>query len=113
MLLERFKAEVSKNPDIAPYAAELRRMAKEREKDLIRTMILSLYVQDTRSLRRDLLKIEMLGTAQATSPSQRSALLRCLFGVVALYVDVSDLLVLCDQIEEAHKDSSPALDTRG
>ena len=115
ILVEQIKEDVCRNSDanLIPYVFEFREMEKDCERNLIHTLMLNLYAQDVQSLRRDLAKIEVLGTAQASSPSQRSALLRCLFGVVSLYIDCSDLLALCGQIEDAYKDSSPALDTRG
>ena len=86
-------------------------MEKEREQSVIKALFLCLYAQDVQSLRRDLSKIEVLGTAQAT-PTQRAALLRCLYGVVSLYVDdFEGILAKCDQIEGACKDSSLNLDT--
>lgn len=112
MLLERFKAEVSRNPetDVTSYAAELRKIAKEKETALIRTLMLNLYAQDARSLRRDLTKSVVLGTAQVP-PSQRAALLHAFMGVVSLYFDSSELLAVYDKVEDACKGGTPALDT--
>lgn len=89
-LLAKFKDDVSRNPsaDFAPsiraLAAEFRKLEKEREKRLVDALFLNLYGMDAKSLRRDLGKLAVLGTAQP-APSQRIALLRCLFGVLALY----------------------------
>ena len=70
-------------------------MEKEREQSIIDKLFLCLYAQDAQSLRRDLSKLEVLGTAQAT-PSQRAALLRCLYEVVSLYVDFSEIIKMCE-----------------
>lgn len=114
VLVEKIREDVCRNPDanLIPYVFEFREMEKDCERNLIHTLMLNLYAQDVQSLRRDLAKIEVLGIAPAP-PSQRAALLRCLYGVAFLYFDLSDLLALCDQVEEAYKDSSHALDTRG
>lgn len=72
-------------------------MEKEREQSVIKALFLCLYAQDAQSLKRDLSKLKVLGTAKAT-PSQRAALLRCLYGVVALYVqdDFSGIVKMCE-----------------
>ena len=114
ILVEKIREDVCRNPDanLIPYVFEFREMEKDCERNLIHTLMLNLYSQDVCSLRRDLTKFVVLGTAQV-QPSQRAALLHALIGVAYLYFDCSDLLALCNQIEEAHKDSSPVLDTRG
>ena len=111
-LLGEFKEEVCRNPDadLAPYAAELRKMAKNREKTLIRTLMLNLYAMDTQSLMRDLAKLAALGTAQAPR-SQRFAMLHAFMGVASLYFDLSELLAMYDKVEDTCKDGAPALDT--
>ena len=61
-------------------------------------------------------KLAILGTAKAT-PSQRTALLRCLYGVLSLYIqdDFSAVTSMCEQVEDAYRmeDGSPELDTQG
>ena len=112
ILVEKIREDVCRNPDanLIPYVFELREMEKDCEKNLICALMLNLYAQDVKSLKRDLAKIALLGTAEAT-PSQRAALLHAFMGVAALYFP--KLLAMYDKIEEAYKDSSPALDTRG
>ena len=112
-LLGEFKEEVCRNPDadLAPYAAEFRRMAKEQEKALIRTLMLNLYAQDTQSLMRDLAKLAALGTAQAPPSHQRAAMLHAFMGVASLYFDFSELLAMYDKAENACKGGGSELDT--
>lgn len=121
-LLTAFKEVVCSNPDanfapsIATLSAEFRALERERERFVVHTLLLNLYAQDARSLSKDLAKIAVLGTAQAT-PSQRAALLRCLYGVVSLYVQNGffDLIAMCDGVEDASSmgDSGSFLDTSG
>ena len=85
-------------------------MEKDCEKNLICTLILNLYAQDVKSLKRDLAKIAMLGgtaTTQAT-PSQRAALLHAFMGVAALYFP--KLLAMYDKIEDVYKEGRHDLD---
>ena len=122
MLLSKFKEEVGRDPDadftssIQTVAAEFRKMETEREQGVINTLFLNLYALDAHSLRRDLSKLAILGTAKAT-PSQRTALLRCLYGVLSLYIqdDFSAVTSMCEQVEDAYRmeDGSPELDTWG
>ena len=90
-MLTAFMEDVLRDPNadftssIQALAAEFRRMEKEREKRLVDTLFLSLYERDAKSLRRDLAKLSVFGKAEV-APSQRIALLRCLFGVLASYV---------------------------
>ena len=71
--------------ELVDIEKEIERLEKEREKRLVDTLFLSLYERDAKSLRRDLAKLSVFGKAEA-APSQRIALLRCLFGVLASYV---------------------------
>ena len=107
-----FKEEVCRNPDadLAPYIAAFREVARERERSLIRTLMLNLYAQDAQSLRRDLTKFAVLGNAQAPR-SQRVAMLHAFMGVASLYFDFSELLAMYDKVEDTCKDGAPALDT--
>ena len=80
-LLSEFKDEVCRNPGadftpkIAALAAEFRELEKDREMSVIKTLFLNLYTLDIHSLRRDLLKVAMLGYgAVKATPSQRVAL---------------------------------------
>lgn len=111
-LLGEFKEEVCRNPDadLAPYAAELRKMAKKQEKALVRTLMLNLYAQDTQSLMRDLAKLAALGTAQAPR-SQRFSMLHAFMEIAFLYFDFSELLAMYDKVEDTCKDGALALDT--
>ena len=112
-LLGEFKEEVCRNPDadLAPYAAELRKMAKKQEKALIRTLMLNLYAQDTQSLMRDIAKLAALGTAQAPPSHQRAAMLHAFMEIAFLYFDFSELLAMYDKVEDTCKDGASALDT--
>ena len=88
-LLTAFKEEVCRNPDsvnIKAFAAEFRKLEKEREKRLLDVLFLTLYERDAKALRRDLAKLSVFGGKAEVAPSQRIALLRCLYGVLALYV---------------------------
>lgn len=60
-------------------------------------MFLSLYGMDDSSLKRDLGKLVVFGAAEV-EPAQRFALLRCIYGVVALYIqDFSEIISMCEQ----------------
>lgn len=84
-------------------------MAKNREKALIRTLMLNLYAQDTQSLMRDLAKLAVMGTAQV-QPSQRAAMLHAFISVLSLYVaDFKEILSMYDQVEGDYKDGRPDL----
>ena len=111
-LLGEFKEEVCQNPetDLAPYAAELRKMAKKQEKALIRTLMLNLYAQDTQSLMRDLAKLAVLGNAQAPR-SQRFSMLHAFMEIASLYFDFPELLAMYDKVEDACKGGGSELDT--
>lgn len=116
MLLTEFKERVCQNPDgdftsdIQVLAAEFRQMEREREIRVIYTFFLNLYAQDAHSLKRDLAKIAVFGTAQAM-PNQRITLLRCLYGVVALYIHdgFSEIIAMCEQAEDSSSDLVDAL----
>lgn len=121
-LLMAFRDEVSRSPNadftsnIKTLAAEFRRMEKEREKRLVRTLLLNLYALQTDALRRDLAKVAVFGGAPA-APSQRLALLRCLYDVMSFFIQdgFSDLIAMCDHAEDASRmeDGSPDLDVWG
>lgn len=121
-LLMAFRDDVSRNPagdftsNIKMLAAEFRRMEKEREKRLIKNLLLNLYALDTDALRRDLAKLAVFGGAPA-APSQRLALLRCLYDVMSFFIQdgFSDLIAMCDHAEDASRmeDGSPDLDVWG
>lgn len=120
MLLSKFKEEVCRDPDadftpaIQTLAAEFREMERKRERNVVNSLFLNLYALDAYSLRRDLSKLAVLGSAKAT-PSQRVALLRCLYGTVSLFIqdDFSGLIEMCEEVEDAYRmeDGSPELDT--
>ena len=106
-LLSEFKDEVCQNPDtdfvrIAAVADKFREQENKRFSGVFFGMLLELYERDIQSLTRDLLKIKLLGRAKAT-PSQRTELLRCLYGIMGLYIqDVcAGIIAMCEQIEDA------------
>ena len=121
-LLMAFRDDVSRSPNadftsnIKTLAAEFRRMEKECEKRLVRTLLLNLYALDMDAFRRDLGKVAAFGGAPAV-PSQRLALLRCLYDVMSFFIQdgFSDLIAMCDHAEDASRmeDSSPDLDVWG
>ena len=85
-------------------------MEKDCEKNLICALMLNLYAQDVKSLKRDLAKIAVLGgtaTALAT-PSQRAAMLHAFMGVAALYFP--KILAMYDKIEDVYKEGCHDLD---
>ena len=90
-LLLKFENEVRKNPgaDFTPrikeLAAMLTRMERRREKRLINTLFLNLYEWDAASLRRDLCRLEVPGTAE-DPPSQRGRLFLCLYKTLSRYI---------------------------
>ena len=120
MLLSNFKDEVCKNPtadftpNIKAFAAEFRKLEKEREKRLLDVLFLTLYERDAKALRRDLAKLSVFGGKAEVEPSQRIALLRCLYGVLALYVK-DHFPETYAMVENASRmeDSGSFLDTSG
>lgn len=104
-----FKEEVCRNPDadFSPYTQELmhryRIMEAACTERVINTLFLNLYEQDAPSLKRDLLKVQMLGTAKATLSqyTNRTALLQCLYGALFSYIgeDFSDIIAMCDKVK--------------
>ncbi len=119
-LLSEFKDEVCHDPNadvtasIQTLAAEFRKMEKEREISVINTLFLNLYALDAHSLRRDIGKLSLLGTAKA-KPSQRVDLLQCLYGAMSLYIqdDFTEIIAMCEEVEDAYRmeDGSPELNT--
>ena len=109
ILVEKIREDVCRNSgaNLIPYVFELREMEKDCEKNLICALMLNLYAQDVKSLKRDLAKIALLGTTEAT-PSQRAALLHAFMGVAALYFP--KLLAMYDKIEDVYKEGRPDLD---
>ncbi len=95
--LSRFKDDLPQNPDaVKKYAAELREIEGGNERQLLRTLLLEFYDGEVDSLKRDLLKTQMLGAAKAT-PTERAVLLRYLYGVVSLYIqDFAEFLDMLD-----------------
>jgi len=109
--LLKFKEEVRRNPD-ADFTQEIRELAagfikmeQEREQSVINRLLLGLYGEDTRALRRDITKVIALGTAKA-APAQRAELLRCVCEVLALHTkeDFSGILAACDRLESADEE---------
>ena len=109
ILVEKIREDVCRNPDanLIKYVFQFREMEKDCERNLICALMLNLYAQDVKSLKRDLAKIALLGTAEAT-PSQRAALLHAFMGVAALYFP--KLLAMYDKIEDVYKEGRPDLD---
>ena len=118
-LLMAFRDDVSHSPDadftprIKALAAEFRKLEKECEKRLVDVLFLSLYGMDVKSLRRDLAKLSVVGKIEA-APSQRIALLSCLYGVLALYVKeyFPETYAMIENISKG-EESRLALDTWG
>jgi len=109
-LLSDFKEEVRRDPD-ADFTQKIRELAdtlirrkRYREQRVINTLLLGLYENDARSLRRDITKIITLGTAKAT-PAQRVELLRCLCEGLSLHTkeDFSGILEECGRLEGDEK----------
>ncbi len=97
--LSRFRDKVSQNPDaVKEFAAELREIEGGHERQILRTLLLELYDGDVDSLKKDLLKSEMLGAAKAT-PTERAVLLRYLYGAVSLYVPPEDFAKFLDMLD--------------
>lgn len=121
-LLMAFRDEVSRSPNadftsnIKALASEFRRMENESQKSLLKVLLLNLYALDTDTLRIDLAKLAVFGGAPA-APSQRLALLRCLYDVMSFFIQdgFSDLIAMCDHAESASRmeDGSPDLDVWG
>lgn len=122
LLLSKFKEDVCQDPNadftssIKALASEFRRMENERQKSLLKVLLLNLYALDKNALRRDLAKVAAFGGAPA-APSQRLDLLRCLYDVISFFIQdgFSDLIAMCDQAEDASRmeDGSPDLDIWG
>jgi len=110
-LLSKFKDEVRRDPDadftpvIQELAATLIKRKKYREQHVINTLLLGLYENDARALRRDITKVIALGTAKAT-PAQRTELLRCVCEVLSLHTkeDFSEILAECDRLAGADEE---------
>ncbi len=97
--LSRFKDDLPQNPDaVKKFAAELREIEGGNERQLLRTLLLELYEGEVDSLKRDLLKTQMLGAAKATS-TERAVLLRYLYGVVSLYVTQDNFAEFLDMLD--------------
>ena len=109
VLVEKIREDVCRNPDenLIKYVFQFREMEKDCERNLICALMLNLYAQDVKSLKRDLAKIALLGTTEAT-PSQRAALLHAFMGVAALYFP--KLLAMYNKIEDVYKEGCPDLD---
>lgn len=118
-LLSFFKEDVRRSPDadftsaIQELAEKFRKSEREREKRFVDTLFLALYGADEKSLRRDLAKLSVFGKAEV-DPSQRVALLRCLYRVLAPYVKdyFPETYAMVEAASGAEK-GTPALDTRG
>ncbi len=64
--LSRFRDKVSQNPDaVKEFAAELREIEGGHERQILRTLLLELYDGDVDSLKKDLLKSEIIFTLEA------------------------------------------------
>lgn len=121
-LLSVFKEEVCRNPDadFAPRIAELADQFSKQETKRFNgaffRLLLELYEGNIPSLKRDLLKTQLLGQAKAP-PSQRIAMLQCVYGIISLYIkdDFAGIIAICENIEDACRmeDGSSALDTWG
>ncbi len=97
--LSRFKDDLPQNPDaVKKYAAELREIEGGNERQLLRTLLLELYDGEVDSLKRDLLKSQMLGAAKAT-PTERAVLLRYLYRAVSLYVTQDNFAEFLDMLD--------------
>lgn len=122
MLLSKFKEEVCRDPDadfaprIAALADKFREQETKRFNGAFFMLLLELYEGSIPSLKRDLLKIRLLGTAKAT-PSQRIAILQCVYGIISLYIkdDFAGIIAICEDVEDAYRmeEGSPELDTWG
>ena len=79
-------------------------MENERQKSLLKVLLLNLYALDKNALRKDLAKVAVFGGAPA-APSQRLALLRCLYDAISFFIQdgFSDLIAMCDQAEDASR----------
>lgn len=104
-LLE-FAEAIRSDPDADP-APRIRALSDmfeksttQRVRTVIYTYLLKLYGFDSRSLKRDLAKVAVLGAGKA-EPSQRAALLRCLYGALPIYIkdNFAEIISLCEQIE--------------
>ena len=113
MLVDRIKEDVCRNPDanLIPYVFEFMEMEKDCERNLICDLMLNLYAQDVKSLKRDLAKLAMLGNAQAPRHHQRVAMLHSFMEVASLYFDFSELLAMYDKVKDTCRDGRPDLDT--
>ena len=108
-LLLKFKDEVCQNPsaDFTPsieaLAAEFRELENKHFSGAFFMLLTEIYEKDVFSFKRDLLKIRLLGTECKAKHSQRTELLRCLFGIMSLYIqDVcAGIIAMCEQIEDA------------
>ena len=109
-LLSEFKDEVCQNPDadftprIAALVAEFREHECKRISGAFFMLLLKLYKSDIPTLKRDLLKIQLLTTAKA-KPSQRAELLQFIYEIMSLYIDdFNRLIAICEIAEAAYRE---------
>ncbi len=110
-LLSDFVEEVRREPDadaapvIQEFKAKLVRRERDREQRAMNKLLLGLYENDARSLKRDITKIILFGTAKA-APAQRAELLRCLCEGLSWHTkeDFASILEKCDRIEAVKGD---------
>ena len=119
--LWEFQEEVSRNPggdfasSIAVVADKFREQETKRVYSAFFTLFRELYEGDIPSLKKDLLKIQLLCTVKVkATPSQRIELLRCLYGVM-LPDDLAGIMARCEEAEVAYRivNGCPALDALG
>lgn len=108
IILSKFKEEICREPeaDFTPYirelAAKLSVRTKERGRNVISTLLLNLYGQDTDSLAKDItllkIKFKMAGGPANAAPSQRAELLPYLCEALSPYIreDFPDILKMCE-----------------
>lgn len=105
-LLSQFKDEVCRNPEadfalsIAALADKFREQETKRVNSAFFLLLLELYEGDIPSLKRDLLKVRLLGKAKAKL-SQRVSILQCVYGIISLYVedDFAGIIAKCEDVE--------------
>ena len=105
-LLENFKEEVRRDPggDFAPRIQELTaeavRRRNERARNVIITLLLNLYEQDTDLIEKVLTRLAVLKPSKKARPSECTDLLPYLCEALSAYIkeDLSDLIAMCERL---------------
>lgn len=99
--LTEFKEEVCRNPnaDFTPRIQGLAAKFGSHEKNFVDELFLTLYDGDAHSLKMDLCALGTAKPAEKAGPSERKALLQCLYKTLSPYIEpnFSTIIAVCNQ----------------